>query len=225
MVSIKNKFQVSKLNRVRLIAFFVFAISVVKAQDSTKVASAYFEGKVTYLYQILNPNNKLISDEEFYQDIPNGGKSTVILYIRGNQYRWEYEDRVEIYLPQTQQIAIYSKKKLDSVYYAPASIAEEPMIKMEKLAETKRLQHYDLTAHAVLTKWETRTYLYNPSVLKTNPNFWKNHLRNYLGNFIQKSSCFPLMIVQKSTLGNWAMAMTKIEHEKISDEVFVLPKK
>ena len=209
--------------------FFLFSFLILKtinvySQDTAASVVKTFEGKVTYVYQILNPNSALISDEDFYRDMPNGGKSSVTLFIKGNQYRWEYEDRIEIYLPKTQQIAIYSKRNQDSVYYAYAHIAEEPMEKIEKSPLTKRILNHDLSAYTVSTKWDTKTFFYNPHVLKTNSNYWKNHLRDYLGNFISKSSCFPLMILQKSLLGNWAMAAVKIEPEKIADDVFILKK-
>jgi hypothetical protein len=50
--------------------------------DTHKIALAtagIFEGKVTYIHQILNPNKGLISDEEFFRDMPNAGKSIVTL--------------------------------------------------------------------------------------------------------------------------------------------------
>jgi hypothetical protein len=196
-----------------------------KSQDSTKNTTSLFEGEVTYYLQELSPNEKLISDKDFFRDTKNGGKSTVKLFIKGNQYKWEYPDRIEIYLADKHQIAIFPKNLKDSIFYAPASIADEPMLKIEKSNLAKRISNYDLTAYVVTTKWDVRTFFYNPTALKTNPSFWKNHQRDYLGNFIQKSSCFPLMIHQKSLFGTWILAMTTIESKKLSAEDFALPRK
>lgn len=211
----------------KFVYFTLFTIhySLSFSQDSAKVNTALFEGVVTYNMQELSPNENLISDKEFFKDSKNGAKSTVKLYIKGNQYKWEYPERVEIYLPSKNQIAIYPKDGSDSIYYAYASIAEEPLVKIEKSNLSKRLQNYDLTAYVVHTKWDQRTLFYNPTALKTNPGFWKNHNREYLSNFIQKSSCFPLMIHQKSLFGTWVMIMSSIESKKLTEEEFNLPKK
>lgn len=205
--------------------FLLVYCSTINAQDSTKQITNLFEGIVTYHHQLLNPNPLLISDEEYYGSIPNGGKSTVTLYIKGNQYKWDYPDKVEIFIPEKNQIAIYSKSSKDSVYYAPATVAEEPLIKIEKSTLTKRIGGLDLTAYLITTKWDSKVFFYHPTTLKTNPIFWKLHLRDYLGNFIQKSSCFPLMIQQKSLMGNWILAMSKIEAKKLTAEDFVVERK
>jgi hypothetical protein len=223
MAFIKNKFQV---NKPILILSFIFCSLYSQSQDSTSTSSInLFEGVVTYHLQQLNPNEKLISDLEFYRDSKNGGKSTVKLFIKGNQYKWEYPDRIEIYLHDKNQIAIFPKNLHDSIYYAPATLADEPMVKIEKSNLAKRISGYELTAYLVTTKWDVRTFFFNPSALKTNPNFWKNHQRDYIGNFIQKSSCFPLMIHQKSLFGNWMLAMSSLESKKLTAEDFALPKK
>lgn len=208
-----------------LCILFLSSNASLLAQDSTKTTPSLFQGKITYLYQIINPNKGLISDEEFYREMPNGGKSNVVLYLRGNQYKWEYDDRIELYLPAQNQIAIYLKKKSDSIYFAPANIADELLEKLEKSNLTKKLLSYDLSAYTAYSKWDTRTFFYNPTVLKTNAAFWKNHKREYLGDFISKSGSFPMIIHQKSLLGNWIMAVTKIEPMTLTDDIFQLPKR
>ena len=56
----------------KLISFIFCFITLMNgySQDSTNTAGI-FEGKVTYIHQILNPNKGLISDEEFFRDMPN----------------------------------------------------------------------------------------------------------------------------------------------------------
>lgn len=215
------------VNKLFYCSLFILSCSLISAQDSTKQVPQInlFEGIVTYHHQLLNPNPLLISDEEFYATIPNGGKSTVTLSVKGNQYKWDYPDRIEIFIPEKNQIAIYNKASKDSVYYAPATVAEEPLEKMEKSSLTKRLAGLELTAYVVNTKWDSRVYFYHPTTLKTNPSFWKSHLRDYMSNFTQKSSCFPLMIQQKSILGNWILAMSKIEAKKLTAEDFAIGRK
>jgi hypothetical protein len=220
MESIKNRFRI--LKAIIYCLLFIASKSIC-AQDTTS-SKGLFEGKVTYLYQILNPNKGLISDEEFYRDMPNEGKSFSTLTIKGSQYKWEYEDRSEIYLPKLNQIAIKSKNSNDSTYFAYANLAEEPLIKIEKSDQTKKIKNYNLTAYTAESKWDSKTFYYSPLMLKTNPNFWKNHKRDYLGDFITKSSSFPMMIVVKSLLGNYVMAMTKVEPMTINEEEFELKK-
>jgi len=191
------------------------------SQDSTNTAGL-FEGKVTYIHQILNPNKGLISDEEFFRDMPNAGKSIVTLYIKANQYKWEYEDRIEYYNPKNQQLSIISKRVLDSIYYTPASLVEEKVEKIVKSNLTKKLLGYELNAQEIHTKWDTKTFFFSPLALKTNPTFWKNHKYNYLSEMTAIAKTFPLIIHHQSLLGNWIMAATKIEPMKIEDTIFRL---
>ena len=192
------------------------------SEDSSQVSGGLFEGKVTYIYQILNPNKLLVSDEDFYNDMPNGGRSEATLYIKGNRYRWEYSDRIETYIPKKNQIAILSKRKKDSIYYAYGNIAFEPLTSIKKSELTKQLLGYELSAYEVRTKWDHRTFFYSPNALKTKKSIWRNHKYNYLGDFISKSGSFPMIIHQKSMLGNWKMTVSKIEPMPIQDSVFNL---
>lgn len=209
---------------IKFILFFgvFFCLEPLIAQDTASLPGL-FEGKVTYMYQILNPNKALLSDEEFYRDIPNGGKSLVTLYIKSNQYRWEYEDRIEFYSPKNQQLSIISKRKEDSIYSISASYVEEKIEKIEKSSLTKKLLGYDLVAQEIHTKWYTRTFFYSPLALKSNPSFWKNHKYNHLAEITSVAKAFPLIIHHQSLLGNWIMAAIKIEPEIIDESIFTLP--
>jgi hypothetical protein len=204
-----------------LIALFLTAIQA-QSQDSTNV-TGLFEGKVTYIHQILNPNKGLISDDEFYRDMPNGGKSIVTLFIRGNQYKWEHADRIEFFNPKLQQLAVVSKRAEDSVYVTPASFVEEKVEKIVKSSLTKKLLGYDLVAQEIHTKWDTKTFFYSPLALKTNPSFWKNHRYNHLAEMTSLGKSFPMIIHQQSLLGNWIMAASKIEAIKLEDSIFDIP--
>jgi len=193
-----------------------------KAQQDSTLVTGLFEGKVTYVLQILNPNKALISDEEFYRDMPNAGKSVVTLYLKGNQYKWEYVDRIEYYLPKNQQLAILSKRKEDSIYYTPASMVEEKVERIVKSDLKKKLLGYELMAQEIHTKWDTRTFFYSPLTLKTNAAFWKNHKYNYISDMTSIAKAFPMMIHNQSLLGNWIMAAIKIEAEKLDDSIFLI---
>jgi len=208
----------------KLISFIFCFITLMNgySQDSTNTAGI-FEGKVTYIHQILNPNKGLISDEEFFRDMPNAGKSIVTLYIKANQYKWEFEDRIEYYNPKNQQLAIVSKRIQDSIYYTPASIVEEKVEKIVKSNLTKKLLGYELTAQEIQTKWDTKTFFYSPLALKTNSTFWKNHKYNYLSEMTAIAKSFPMIIHQQSLLGNWILAVSKIEPMKLEDSIFNIP--
>jgi hypothetical protein len=71
------------MNHSKLISFIFCIITLVNgySQDSTTTVEL-FEGKVTYIHQILSPNKGLISEEEFFRDMPNAGKSIVTLYVK-----------------------------------------------------------------------------------------------------------------------------------------------
>lgn len=189
------------------------------SQDTASSAGT-FEGKVTYIHQILNPNKGLISDEEFFRDMPNEGKSIVTLYVKANQYKWEYADRIEYYNPKNQQLAVVSKRIQDSIYYTPASMVEEKVEKVVKSNLTKKLLGYELTAQEIHTKWDTKTFFYSPLVLKTNASFWKNHKYNCLSEMTSIAKAFPMIIHHQSLLGNWILAATKIEPMKLDDSMF-----
>jgi hypothetical protein len=207
------------LKNILLLTILCFVSQSLLSQDTSSTAGL-FEGKVTYIYQVLNPNKALISDEEFYRDMRNAGKSFVTLYIKANQYKWEYEDRIEFYNPKTQQLAIISKRKEDSIYYTPASFVEEKVEKIVKSNLTKTLIGYSLIAQEIHTKWDTKTFFYSSLALKTNPSFWKNHKYNHLSDMTSIGKSFPMIIHQQSLLGNWIMAATKIEDMKIDDTIF-----
>ena len=192
------------------------------SQDSTNVAGL-FEGKVTYVHQILNPNKGLISDEEFFRDLPNAGKSIVTLYIKSNQYKWEYEDRIEYYYPKNQQIVIVSKRLQDSIYMTSATLVEEKVEKLIKSNLTKRLLGYSLSAQEIHTKWDTKTFFYSPLALKTNATFWRQHKYNYLSEMTGTAKAFPMIIHNQSLLGNWIMAVSKIEPMLLDETYFALP--
>ena len=209
------------MNHSRLISFIFCIITLVNgySQDSTTTVEL-FEGKVTYIHQILSPNKGLISEEEFFRDMPNAGKSIVTLYVKANQYKWEYENRIEYYIPKNQQLAIVSKRIQDSVYYTPASMVEEKIEKIVKSNLTKKLLGYELTAQEIHTKWDTKTFFYSPLALKTNSTFWRNHKYNYLSEMTAIAMAFPMIIHHQSLLGNWILAVSKIETMKLDDTVF-----
>lgn len=200
----------------------IFFVSINLFSQDTTNSIGLFEGRVRYVLQVLNPNKGLISDEDFYRDMPNSGKTNVTLYLKGNQYKWEYEDKIECYYPKTQQVAILSRKIDDSIYYAPASTTEEKVEKIVKSALTKRLLGYDLVAQEIHTKWDVKTIFYSPLALKTNASFWKNHKYNQLAETTSIAKAFPMIIHVQSLLGNWIMAASKIEPMKLDDSVFDL---
>lgn len=214
------------MQRLKLLVLLLLTIlqSQIQSQDSTST-SGLFEGKVTYIHQILNPNKALISDEDFYRDMPNAGKSIVVLYIKGNQYRWEYADKIEYYDPKNQLLTIVSKRIADSFYITPSNFVEEKIEKIVKSSLTKKLLGYELVAQEIHTKWDTKTFFYSPMALKTNPSFWKNHKYNYLSDMTAIAKAFPMIIHQQSLLGNWIMAVSKIEPMIVEESIFILPEK
>lgn len=209
--------------RIFFITILCLTCTVYGYSQDTTTTSGLFEGKVTYVHQILNPNKALISDEDFFRDMPNAGKSVVTLYIKGNKYKWEYADRIEYYQPRNQMLTILSKRQKDSFYQVSASFVEEKVEKIIKSNLTKKLLGYDLVAQEIHTKWETKTFFYSPLALKTNPIFWKNHKYNHLAEMTSVAKAFPIIIHHQSLLGNWIMAASKIEHTKLEDSIFELP--
>ena len=139
------------------------------------------------------------------------------------QKNWELknkENRIEYYNPKNQQLAIVSKRIQDSVYYTPASIVEDKIEKIVKSNLTKKLLGYELTAQEIHTKWDTKTFFYSPLALKTNSTFWRNHKYNYLSEMTAIAMAFPMIIHHQSLLGNWILAVSKIEPMKLDDTVF-----
>jgi len=209
-----------------LLVFCIFKLGIANDSTSTKSKSIdsnsqYFEGKVIYQHQIMNPNQALLSDEEFYESMPNGGKSTVTMYIRGNKYRIDDGKTSQIYQPLTNAVSIY--KKNDSIYHAFAGTVEDPIEKAEKAEVKATVLGHSCIAIGIQTKWETRLYLYSPSQLKTNPYYWKSHQRDYLNVTAGKTGNFPLLIRQKSSLGNFELKAISIEKMKLTDEIFEHP--
>jgi hypothetical protein len=196
--------------------------SNINSQDSLSV-SGLFEGKISYQYQITNPNPGLISDEEFYESTPNQGKSEFTLYVKGNRYRYEYPDRIEIFSPSMNQVSIQSLKNKDSVSYLNVNALDDSIKKVTRIQTNESVMGFSCEAIEVKAKWETRIFYYNIAQLKTNSNFWRNHQRDLLANYYAKSSNFPLLIIRKSMLGNFEIRALKIEKMSVSDDLFKLP--
>jgi hypothetical protein len=209
-----------------LLVLFLVELCVANDSTSTKPGSIdsnsqYFEGKVVYQHQIMNPNQALISDEEFYESMPNGGKSMVTMYIRGNKYRIDDDKTSQIYQPLANSVSIY--KKNDSIYNAFAGTVEDPIEKAEKSEIKATVLGHACIAIDIQTKWESRIYLYSPSQLKTNPYYWKNHQKDYLNVTAGKTGNFPLLIRQKSSLGNFELKAVSIEKMKLTEDIFEHP--
>lgn len=209
-----------------LLVFFLVKSGIANDSASTKPIfidsnSQYFEGKVVYQHQIINPNQALISDEEFYESMPNGGKSMVTMYIRGNKYRIDDNKTIQIYQPLSNSVSIY--KKNDSIYNAFAGTLEDPIEKTEKLEAKATVLGHSCIGIGIQTKWETRIYLYSPTQLKTNPYYWKSHQKDYLNITAGKTGNFPLLIRQKSSLGNFELIAISIENVKLADDIFEHP--
>ncbi len=219
MVFLKKKSQMYKIS---LIALFIIIAKFSYSQDSSNT-QGLFEGKVTYQYQIINPNPLLISDEEFYNSMPNRGISEVLLFIKGNKYKYEYSDHIEIYNRATNQIAFIAKNHKDSIYYAPGNVAEDSLKKTDQLTNTRTILNQSCKAIEIKAKWETKTYYYSESLLKTNPFFWKAHERDFFNTYMTKSGgYFPLLIMRKSMLGNYEMKATSFESISISEDIFTI---
>lgn len=208
----------------RFYNLFLFAtLSVftlcLNAQDSLR-SEGLFEGKVIYQYQILNPNPALISDEEFYSSIPNRGKSEVVFYVKGNRYRWEYPERVEIYNPSGSQLVSIPKSTKDSVGFLNVALDEDSILKIDKWEWSETIMGHHCQSLSVKSKWETRVYFYNPSILKSNSQFWRNHKRDFWNHYFSRAASFPLRIRRKSMLGNYEMTAVQIERKKLEDNLF-----
>lgn len=200
----------------------VFVYSSASTQDSLKVAGL-FEGKILYQFQITNPNPVLISDKEFYETMPNQGISEFQMYIKGNRYRMEYPDRIEIYSPSMNQVTIVSLRKNDSTGALSVYVQDDSVKKVTKLDVKESILGYSCEAIEVKAKWETRTFYFNATQLKTNSSYWKNHQRDFYANYFSKSSNFPLLIIRKSMLGNYEARALRIERMAVSEELFKLP--
>lgn len=189
-------------------------------QDSIALPGLYFEGKITYQRVELNPNPALISDEDFYESLPNKGKSDIIYYIRGNQYRVEYKDQVEIYVPNIGTVISFTKSGKDSITRFPVHVIED---KIDKVIQSeKKIEILGKSCNSIIvkTKWETKTYFFHDGELKTNPSYWKNHAREFYHLTVAKQGNFPLGIVRESMLGGYVIRATKIEKMKLNDQIF-----
>lgn len=207
--------------RLMLIAVFSVIYSGVNSQDSSKTFGL-FEGSVLYQYQILNPNPKLISDKEFYESIPNQGKSEVMMYVKGNKYRFEYPDRIEMFSPALGQVTTHSLKK-DSISFFYVNQLDDSVKKVSKIESRESILGHLCEGIEVKAKWETRVFYFNPSQLKTNSSFWRNHLREFYANYFSKTSNFPLLMIRKSMLGNYEIRALRINKTAVSDDLFKLP--
>lgn len=215
------------MKTLRIVLWLVFCVlgfisGRLYAQDSLNT-SGLFEGKVTYQYQITNPNPGLISDEEFYQSMPNEGKSQFVLYLKDNRYRYEYSDRIEIYNPSMNQVAVVALKNSDSISFYPVNSVDDSIKKISKLEITESVLGYTCNAIEVRSKWETRTFYFNANQLKSNSNLWRNHQRDFLSHYFSKSTNFPLLIRRKSMLGNYEIKALKVERIPVSSDLFKLP--
>ena len=181
----------------------------------------FFEGIITYEYQIKNPNSQLISDEEFYRELPNKGKSTYKMYIKGNQYRIDYPNRTEVYQPSSRRVMIYPNDKVeDSFHFVPSDIVDDKIEKIEKTSQTETILSNVCSSILTKNKWDTKVFYYNVTALKANPAVWKSHLKDDLGPFIAMSSSFPLKIEGKSPFGNYTIKAIKIDKKALSNDMF-----
>lgn len=211
-----------KIQSLFLVLYFGIGLQYsVQSQDSLS-STGLFEGKVVYQLQLLNPQKALISDEDFYNSIPNRGRSEVTLYLRGNKYRYEYPDHIEIFNPSIGQIYSQSLDTKDSGGYVPIHPMDDSVIQTTN-ASPETILGYSCSGVLIRAKWESKTFYFNPSQLKTQSSFWRNHNRDYWSYYFRKSANFPLLIVRKSNLGNYEMRVVKVESKKLDDSLFQTP--
>lgn len=189
---------------------------------ATLSSQGLFEGKVTYQIRELNPNPQLISDDEFYESLPNNGIRIMEFYIRGNKYRIEHPDRIEVYGSAGAMVQTMSKRTKDSIGLLSAQTLEDQVVKNQKISQTQTILGYPCSGMEIETKWEKRTYYVHPTQLKTNPSFWRNHQREFYHLSVAKTGNFPLLMIQKSMLGNQEIRAIKIEKMTLTDDLFQL---
>lgn len=205
----------------KIITVFVGFLIFINSNGQTNPPSTLFEGVITYEYQIKNPNSKLISDEEFYRELPNKGKSVYKMYIKGNQYRIDYPNRTEVYQPSSRRVMIYpNDKNEDSFHFVQADLVEDKMEKIEISDKKENVLSYSCSSIVTKNKWDLKTFFYNSQVLKASPSQWKSHLKDDLGPFIAMSSCFPLKIEGKGPFGNYTIKAIRIENKVLTKEIF-----
>jgi hypothetical protein len=180
-----------------------------------------FEGILTFQKQLKNPNKLLITDEEFYRDIPNGGKSIAYLYIKGNRYKWIYEDQIEVYHPNGNKVCIkHLKKDKDTFYCLPTHLEEDKPNHFEKMTQKSQVLGQSCQVFAFKNLFEKRIFHFNPVSQKTNGAAWLNHHKDFWGTFLSKSNSFPLKIEVSGMMHQYSLTCIKIEKKSLTDKDF-----
>lgn len=192
-------------------------------KDSSKTLQIEktFEGVLTFQKLLKNPNRLLITDEDFYRDIPNEGKSIAYLYIKGNRYKWVFEDQTEIYHPNGNKVCIkHLKKDKDTFYCLPTHLDEDKPNHFEKMTQKSQVLGQPCQVFAFKNLFEKRIFHFNPNTQKTNGNAWVNHHKDFWGTFLSKSNCFPLKIEVSGMMHQYSLTCIKIDKKPLTDKDF-----
>jgi hypothetical protein len=193
-------------------------------KDSSKTTQQIeksFEGVLTFQKQLKNPNKLLITDEEFYRDIPNGGKSIAYLYIKGNRYKWIYEDQIEVYHQNGNKVCIkHLKKDKDTFYCLPTHLEEDKPNHFEKMIQKSQVLGQTCHVFAFKNLFEKRIFHFNPISQKTNGSLWANHHKDFFGSFLFKSNSFPLKIEVSGMMHQYSLTCIKIDKKTLNDKDF-----
>ena len=192
-----------------------------KDSSKTPQIEKTFEGVLTFQKQLKNPNKLLISDEDFYRDIPNGGKSIAYLYIKGNRYKWVFEDQIEVYHPNGNKVCIkHLKKDKDTFYCLPTHLDEDKPNHFEKMTQKSQVLGQYCQVFAFKNLFEKRIFHFNPVSQKTNGAAWLNHHKDFWGTFLSKSNSFPLKIEVSGMMHQYSLTCIKIDKKTLNDKDF-----
>jgi hypothetical protein len=184
---------------------------------TSKSKTPVFEGIITYQKRLLNPNPILISDEEFYQDVENGGLSMVLVYIKGNKYKIATKEYVSVFDPIGYRVCTKDLiKARDTFYCLPVNLPEDNTQKIEVSSQKDTILGKNCFSFLVKSPFSTKTIFYNPETLKAFIGFWSNHAKDDWGAIIKTAGTFPLKIITKSSFGNEEWEAVKIDVKTLS---------
>jgi hypothetical protein len=199
-------------------------------KDSIAWTKKSFEGEIIYEIQVLNPNQNIISDEEFYYELPNRGKSFVVMLVKNGSYKMTTGDWVTLYDGAQGKIFTYKKiNPTDSIRHDTANYTDpkEPkdkLLSILPLSQTKSVMDHICRSIETKNMWGSKRYYFNDQLLKINPELFKNHFFDDLYPYLNLSKALPLEVETNSTLGKSRMTAIQITEKKIDDIEFRMPK-
>jgi hypothetical protein len=180
----------------------------------------YFEGKITFENEFVIKTDKV--DRRYLEEL--FGLRTESFMKEGNFFeRYDGGYMLEqVYLKEENR-TYYKKDHSDTLYWLDASLPGQKIIKVEINPKKEKILGIDCDEMITYYANKTVSYYFNSDTLRINPDWYKDFTSTNKNLNSRRMKAVYLKYKIEYTDFIATVIATSISHQKIKDELFVIP--